>query len=208
MKWIMKTPGRVQVNLLRMPINSIFVAVIETSANSPAHNQPLPLCTYKIHPEKTTKGSSSEDPAEDGQAEATSMEVEVAGVGISAKTPLHDQPLLLCGVDSENTLEGSSNPGGTAKSPLHNQYLAVSVDEMYSEHTAEGLSNDTETANHQNEVTGRQDEAGGMSGEIGGEQTPHLPFEKKLHFGKCWNPWMHSKGFRNSHILSPYRWLK
>ncbi|XP_050387204.1 DUF724 domain-containing protein 7-like [Argentina anserina] len=113
-------------------------------------------------------------------AEATAMEVELAGAGISSKTPLHDRPLLLCGVGSENTLDGSSNPGGTAKSSLHEQYLTLNVDEMHSGHTTEGLSSGTETAKQQNEVTGRQDESG-MTGQ---EHTPHHPFEKKSPFWK------------------------
>lgn len=53
--------------------------------------------------------SGSEDPTGDGKAEASAMEIEVAGAGISAETPPYDKPLSLCIVemDSENSGEGS-----------------------------------------------------------------------------------------------------
>ncbi|XP_062001534.1 DUF724 domain-containing protein 1-like isoform X2 [Rosa rugosa] len=159
----------------------IPVAEAGLPGKTPTHDQPLPLCIYKMHSEKTMEGSSSEDPTEDGKGQATAMEVEVAGTEISSETPLHDQPLLLCDMDSENTLEG--NPAGTAKTSLHDQFQASSIAEMYSEHTTEGSCKRAGTAKEQYEVTGRQGETG-ITSDIEQEDTPHLPFVKKSPFWK------------------------
>ncbi|XP_040370498.1 DUF724 domain-containing protein 7 isoform X2 [Rosa chinensis] len=167
----------------------IPVAEAGLPGKTPTHDQPLPLCMYKMHSEKSMEGSSelktlilvdyfgSEDPTEDGKAQATAMEVEVAGTEISSEAPLPDQPLLLCDMDSENTLEG--NPAGTARTTLHDQFQASSIAEMYSEHTTEGSCKRAGTA----KLTGRQGEAG-ITSEIEQEDTPHLPFVKKSPFWK------------------------